>query len=64
MPDGTGDNEDLKAKMREALDRKKANEGGGVAADDGPVKEKAHGSEVDGSAAPQMHRRKAGGGGA
>ena len=30
---------------------------------DGPVKEKAHGSEVPGGAAPKMHRRKAGGGG-
>lgn len=63
MTDSPGDNEDLKAKMREALERKKANEGGGVQ-QDGPVKEKAHGSEVDGTAGPQMHRRKAGGGGA
>lgn len=53
-------NEDLKAKMREALDRKKANERGGTAS--GSSKEKAHGSEVVGGA-PKMHRRKAGGGG-
>ncbi len=55
-------NEDLKAKMREALDRKGSAEKG-VRLDQ-PVKEKAHGPEVDGSAAPKMHRRKAGGGGA
>ncbi|MGH3346036.1 MAG: DUF5302 domain-containing protein [Nocardioides sp.] len=55
-------NEDLKAKMREALDRKSSSEKG--VPEDAPVKEKAHGSEVDGSAAPKMHRRKAGGGGA
>jgi hypothetical protein len=54
------DNEDLKAKMREALERKQAHDQGVPA--DGPVKEKAHGSEVVGGA-PKMHRRKAGGGG-
>jgi uncharacterized protein DUF5302 len=53
-------NEDLKAKMREALERKQANDRG--VPKDGPVKEKAHGSEVTG-AGPKMHRRKAGGGG-
>lgn len=53
-------NDDLKAKMREALDRKKGNDRG--VPKDGPVKEKAHGSEVVGGA-PKMHRRKAGGGG-
>jgi Family of unknown function (DUF5302) len=63
MPDGKGDNDDLKAKMREALERKKAGGRGGVT-QDGPVKEKAHGSEIAGGAAPKMHRRKAGGGGA
>ncbi len=54
-------NDDLKAKMREALDRKNSDEHG--VHQDGPVKEKAHGSEVDGAAAPKVHRRKAGGGG-
>ncbi|MCW2767117.1 MAG: hypothetical protein JWO11_3076 [Nocardioides sp.] len=54
------DNADLKAKMREALDRKKGNDKG--VPKDGPVKEKAHGSEVVGGA-PKVHRRKAGGGG-
>ena len=54
------DNEDLKAKMREALDRKKGNSG---VAHPAGSKEKAHGSEVL-DAAPKMHRRKAGGGGA
>jgi hypothetical protein len=59
----SGANEDLKAKMREALERK--NKGGGQAGrgGDNPVREKAHGSEVAGGAAPKMHRRKAGGGG-
>jgi len=54
-------NEDLKAKMREALERKQAHDRG--VPQDGPVKEKAHGSEVTGGAGPKMHRRKAGGGG-
>jgi hypothetical protein len=53
-------NEDLKAKMREALERKQANDRG--VPEGSPVKEKAHGSEVTG-AGPKMHRRKAGGGG-
>jgi len=54
-------NEDLKAKMRKALERKSASEKG--VHEDKPLKEKAHGSEVDGAAGPKMHRRKAGGGG-
>lgn len=55
-------NDDLKAKMREALDRK--NKGGHPSASDGHAegRDKAHGSEVIGGA-PKMHRRKAGGGG-
>ncbi|KRA38396.1 MULTISPECIES: DUF5302 domain-containing protein [unclassified Nocardioides] len=53
-------NDDLKAKMREALDRK--NNKGKSLTEDVPGKEKAHGSEVVGGA-PKMHRRKAGGGG-
>ena len=53
-------NEDLKAKMREALDKKNNKEKG--VGEDAPVHEKAHGSEVVGGA-PKMHRRKAGGGG-
>jgi hypothetical protein len=56
----TSGNDDLKAKMREALERKQANDRG--VPKDGPVKEKAHGSEVTGGG-PKMHRRKAGGGG-
>jgi Family of unknown function (DUF5302) len=55
-------NDDVKAKMREALDRKKKKSQGGDAAD-APLREKAHGSEVRGGAGPKMHRRKAGGGG-
>ena len=61
MPDSQDANEDLKAKMREALERKKSGAKGGLA-QGGPAKEKAHGSEVVGGA-PKMHRRKAGGGG-
>ena len=53
-------NDDLKAKMREALDRKNAKAKG--VQEGAPLKEKAHGSEVVGGA-PKMHRRKAGGGG-
>ena len=48
MPESNGANEDLKAKMREALDRKKSNDQG--VPHDGPTKEKAHGSEVVGGA--------------
>jgi len=59
--DGNDDLADMKAKMREALERKKAKAKG--VREDGPVREKAHGSEVHGGAAPKMHRRKAGGGG-
>ena len=53
------DNEDLKAKMREALDRKQGKKG---VAQSAGAKEKVHGPEVRGGA-PKMHRRKAGGGG-
>jgi hypothetical protein len=60
MTDVHGANDDLKAKMREALDKKNTREKG--VHEDGPLQEKAHGSEVIG-AAPKMHRRKAGGGG-
>lgn len=56
-------NEDLKARMREALERKNDREQG--VHEDGPVREKAHGSEVESrNVATPMHRRKAGGGGA
>lgn len=56
-------NEDLKARMKEALDHKNGHEQG--VHSDGPKKEKAHGSEVaDRNVAVPMHRRKAGGGGA
>ena len=61
MADQPGANDDLKAKMREALDKKNRSEKG--VHEDGPVREKAHGSEVAGGAGPKMHRRKAGGGG-
>jgi hypothetical protein len=50
---------DVKAKMRAALERKNARSRGGQDGD-APVREKAHGSEVHGGAAPKMHRRKAG----
>ena len=57
---GTG-NEDLKAKMREALERKQAHH---HPEDSTGSQGKAHGPEVSGGATPKMHRRKAGGGGA
>lgn len=63
---GAGDDEnadpnaDLKQKMRAALDAKNKRSKG--VAEDAPLKEKAHGSEVVGGG-PKMHRRKAGGGG-
>jgi hypothetical protein len=61
MTDANDANADLKAKMREALDRKnKANHPTGTEA---AGHEKAHGPEVTGGAAPKLHRRKAGGGG-
>ena len=53
------DNEDLKAKMREALARK---QGAHHPDDSAGAKSKTHGPEVVGGA-PKMHRRKAGGGG-
>jgi Family of unknown function (DUF5302) len=57
----TSGNDDLKAKMREALERKNSNDRG--------VNQKGHGKEkAPGTHGPlggvQMHRRKAGGGGA
>ena len=58
---GNDDLADVKAKMREALDRKNARAKG--VHEDGPLREKAHGSEGHGGAGPKMHRRKAGGGG-
>lgn len=61
--DGKGPNDDLKAKMREALDRKHGHD---HPDDTAGSREKAHGSEVIGkNTGPQntMHRRKAGGGG-
>lgn len=60
QPAANDDLDDVKAKMRAALDRKNGTEKG--VHKDGPVHEKAHGSEVVGGA-PKMHRRKAGGGG-
>ena len=58
MTDHEGANEDIKAKMREALERKRANDRG--VPDDGPVRQKAHGSEVEGGAGRPLRRRKSG----
>jgi len=61
----SGANDDLKALMREALDKKNAGrrkKGEKGVHEGGPLREKAHGSEVAGGG-PKMHRRKAGGGG-
>jgi hypothetical protein len=63
MADGKGSNgnEDLKAKMREALDRKQGNDKG--VGEAGHSKEKGH--ETHGpQGGVHTHRRKAGGGGA
>ncbi len=57
---GSSTNDDLKAKMRAALDRKQGKDRGVDHPAGAP--EKAHGPEVLGGA-PKMHRRKAGGGG-
>lgn len=59
--DESGANEDLKEKMRAALEAKKGNSRKGTSGG-APLREKAHGSEVAGGG-PKMHRRKAGGGG-
>lgn len=53
-------NDDIKAKMREALDRKHA--ASHPSDSDEQPREKARGSEVS-AGGPKMHRRKAGGGG-
>ena len=50
MASQSGANDDLKAKMREALDQKNPRRQKGVH-EDGPLREKAHGSEVVGGAA-------------
>lgn len=63
MPESEGANADLKAKMREALERKRQASHPSEA-EGGPGKEKTHGPEIAGGAAPKVHRRKAGGGGA
>ena len=60
QPEPSGPNEDLKAKMREALDRKQGKASGVSEQVEG--REKVHGSEVVGGG-PKLHRRKAGGGG-
>ena len=53
-------NDDLKAKMREALEKKNAH----LHPDDSAAgKSSAHGPEVASGAKPKVHRRKAGGGG-
>jgi hypothetical protein len=58
---GNDGNQDLKAKMREALERK---QGTRHPDDSAGHQAKAHGPEVTGGATPKVHRRKAGGGGA
>jgi Family of unknown function (DUF5302) len=61
VPDQKGNNEDLKAKMRQALDRKQGHD---HPDDSAGHRSKAHGPEVAEGATPKVHRRKAGGGGA
>lgn len=58
-----GAGEDVKARMREALERKKAHVSG--VDEHGHKKEKGHGPDTHGPlGGVHMHRRKAGGGGA
>ena len=59
MPATEGNNDDLKAKMREALDRKKSNDRGVDHANHDKGVAEAHGP----AAGKRLHRRKAGGGG-
>jgi hypothetical protein len=55
-------NDDLKARMKEALERKQANDPG--VAKKGHQRDKGHGPDTHGPlGGVQMHRRKAGGGG-
>jgi hypothetical protein len=55
------DNDDIKAKMREALDRKRPHDD---VSGKGNKKEKGHGPDTHGPlGGVHMHRRKAGGGG-
>jgi hypothetical protein len=55
-------NDDIKAKMKEALERKQANDRG--VDDKGHKKEKGHGPDTHGPlGGVHLHRRKAGGGG-
>ena len=61
MPGSKGNNDDLKEKMREALQRKQGHD---HPDDSAGHRSKAHGPEVAGGATPKVHRRKAGGGGA
>lgn len=59
----TAGNDDLKARMREALERKHAHTSG--VDEHGHKKEKGHGPDTHGPlGGVHMHRRKAGGGGA
>lgn len=58
------DNDDIKAKMRAALDKKNAaNHPADSDAASEAGREKTHGPEVTGAVGPKMHRRKSGGGG-
>jgi hypothetical protein len=56
-------NDDIKAKMREALERKQAHNHPDDQSSGGGRQPKANGPEIQGGATPKMHRRKAGGGG-
>ena len=61
MTDASEANDDLKAKMREALERKQAND---PSESDGTAQGgRRRTGPRSSAAAPKMHRRKAGGGG-
>lgn len=62
MTEAKDANADLKAKMREALERKNQSHHPTDAEGTAGAREKVHGSETD-SGGHKMHRRKTGGGG-
>ena len=57
-------NEDLKAKMREALDRKRQGKDQSDPHVEHPDHDRGHAESRGPAGGPKMHRRKAGGGGA
>ena len=61
---GSPGNEDLKAKMREALERKRRNQDPSDPGAEHHEHDRGHAESHGPAGGPKMHRRKAGGGGA